>query len=118
MAGTLINIHNIHNLWSPQKCAGVNQPLCVELRHLLNRVCRHVFLYATLTSHLVARDQKPQKLTQLYTRYIFHVLLSFATVLAIKGLAAVYHKHVYHNRLDPFGSILQSLYYMNTNSCK
>ena len=31
---------------------------------------------------------KPQKLTQLYTRYIFYVLLSFATVLAIKGLAA------------------------------
>ena len=27
-------------------------------------------------------------LTQLYTRFIFYVLLSFATVLAIKGLAA------------------------------
>ena len=34
MAGTLINLHNIHNLWSPQKCASVNAGLCVELRHL------------------------------------------------------------------------------------
>ena len=34
VAGTLINMHNIHNLWSPQKCASVNAGLCVELRHL------------------------------------------------------------------------------------
>ena len=33
VAGTLINMHNIHNLWSPQKCASVNAGLCVELRH-------------------------------------------------------------------------------------
>ena len=31
VAGTLINMHN---LWSPQKCASVNAGLCVELRHL------------------------------------------------------------------------------------
>ena len=33
VAGTLINMHNIHNLWSPQKCASVNSVqtgLCVE----------------------------------------------------------------------------------------
>ena len=33
VAGTLINMHNIHNLWSPQKCAIVNAVqtgLCVE----------------------------------------------------------------------------------------
>ena len=37
VAGMLINMHNIHNLWSPQKCASVNAVqtgLCVELRHL------------------------------------------------------------------------------------
>ena len=36
----LINMHNIHNLWSPQKCASVNAVqtgLCIELRHLLNQ---------------------------------------------------------------------------------
>ena len=41
VAGTLINMHNIHNLWSPQKCASVNAVqtgLCVELRHLLNQL--------------------------------------------------------------------------------
>ena len=88
VAGTLINMHNIHNLWSPQKCASVNAVLCVELRHLAIARAQTCILIATLTSHPAARDQKPQKLTQLYTRYIFYVLLSFATVLAIKGLAA------------------------------
>ena len=41
VVGTLINMHNIHNLWSPQKCASVNAVqtgLCVELRHLLNQL--------------------------------------------------------------------------------
>ena len=65
----LINMHNIHNLWSPQKCASVNAVqtgLCVELRHLaIARAQTSLFLYhviATLTSHLAARDQQPQKL--------------------------------------------------------
>ena len=90
-AGTLINMHNIHNLWSPQKCAGINAVQIVELRHLA--------IARAQTCILVSRDcntdvtscgarQKPQKLTLLYTRYILYVLISFATVSAIKGLAA------------------------------
>ena len=70
VAGTLINMHNIHNLWSPQKCASVNAVqagFCVELRHLA--------IARAQTCILVSCDCNAD-------------LLSFATVLAIKGLAA------------------------------
>ena len=72
VAGTLINMHNIHNLWSPQKCASVNAVqtgLCVELRHLLNQLAdekpREIVAAAI---HMAHSEDQPTVLRDLTNR--------------------------------------------------